>query len=446
MSGTIKIRDTHRPFGDDASHTMSNTVIKVESLSKQYRLGQVGRKSLSHDLNRWWYNVRGKEDPYLKIGEANDRSKKGSSEYVWALQDINFEVNKGEVLGIIGSNGAGKSTLLKILSKVTAPTTGSIKVKGLIASLLEVGTGFHPDLSGRDNIFLNGAILGMTKKEMATKFDEIVDFAGVERYIDTPVKRYSSGMYVRLAFAVAAHLEPDILIVDEVLAVGDAEFQKKCLGKMKDVSERDGRTVLFVSHNMPAVIKLCTKGMVMEYGKTIFYGNTEDAVNEYLHHKKDAEKLSIAMREDRIGNGMIRCTDIQFFSNKMNSMDAVKSGDELKIEIAYTLHAERVRSVWFRLQILNSNEEIMFTCNNAHSAEIIPAIYSSGKLTCIIPDLPLFAASYFINLCIYSNDDGLLDEVEFAKELTVADGDFFGTGKIPGVKKGVFIKHTWQLD
>src|ERR1035437_338096 len=215
---------------------MSNTVIKVENLGKQYRLGQVGTGTISHDLNRWWSKVRGKEDPYLKIGETNDRATKGESDLVWALKDINFEVKQGEVLGIIGKNGAGKSTLLKILSRVTGPTVGDIKVKGRIASLLEVGTGFHPDLSGRENIFLNGAILGMTKQEIKSKFDEIVDFSGVERYIDTPVKRYSSGMYVRLAFAVAAHLEPEILIVDEVLAVGDAEFQKKCLGKMKDVA------------------------------------------------------------------------------------------------------------------------------------------------------------------------------------------------------------------
>ena len=226
-----------------------STVIKVESLSKQYRLGQVGTGALSHDINRAWHRLRGKEDPYLRIGETNDRSTTGGSDYVWALKDINFEVHQGEVLGIIGRNGAGKSTLLKILSRTTAPTTGSIKVKGRIASLLEVGTGFHPELSGRDNIFLNGAILGMTRQEIKSKFDEIVDFAGVERYIDTPVKRYSSGMYVRLAFAVAAHLEPEILVVDEVLALGDAEFQKKALGKMKDVSENEGRTVLFVSHN-----------------------------------------------------------------------------------------------------------------------------------------------------------------------------------------------------
>lgn len=246
---------------------MSETVIKVENLSKQYRLGTVSTGTLSHDLNRWWQTtVRGKEDPYLRIGETNDRTQKGNSEYVWALQDINFEVKQGEVLGIIGRNGAGKSTLLKILSRTTAPTTGSVKIKGRVASLLEVGTGFHPELSGRENIFLNGAILGMTKHEIKRKFDEIVAFAGVERYIDTPVKRYSSGMYVRLAFAVAAHLEPEILIVDEVLAVGDADFQKKALGKMQDVSHKDGRTVLFVSHNMGTILQLCPRTILLKNG------------------------------------------------------------------------------------------------------------------------------------------------------------------------------------
>lgn len=259
---------------------MDNLVLKVESVSKQYRLGLIGTGTLSHDLNRWWYKIRGKEDPYLKLGEENIRSNKGKSEYVWALKDISFDIKQGEVLGIIGKNGAGKSTLLKILSRVTGPTTGSLKIKGRIASLLEVGTGFHPELTGRENIFLNGAILGMTKAEINRKLDEIIDFSGVERYIDTPVKRYSSGMYVRLAFAVAAHLEPEILVVDEVLAVGDAEFQKKCLGKMKDVSSK-GRTVLFVSHNMSSVKSLCQKGILLENGKIVSNGNIDDVVNLY---------------------------------------------------------------------------------------------------------------------------------------------------------------------
>jgi lipopolysaccharide transport system ATP-binding protein len=255
--------------------------IKVEGVSKQYRLGQIGTGSLKDDMNRWWHQVRGKEDPYLKIGEANDRSTKGSSEYVWSLRDVSFDIEQGDSVGIIGRNGAGKSTLLKILSRVTAPTTGSLKVKGRIASLLEVGTGFHPDLSGRDNIYLNGAILGMRKHEIKRKFDEIVDFAGVERYIDTPVKRYSSGMYVRLAFAVAAYLESEILIVDEVLAVGDAEFQKKCLGKMGQVSKGEGRTVLFVSHNMSSITQLCSKGILLSNGTMEYSGDAIESVKKY---------------------------------------------------------------------------------------------------------------------------------------------------------------------
>lgn len=258
-------------------------VLEVENVSKQYRLGLVGTGTLSHDLNRWWHRVRGKDDPYESIGEANDRSQKGDSQYVWALRDINMTVKQGEVVGIIGKNGAGKSTLLKILSRVTLPTTGVIRARGRISSLLEVGTGFHPELTGRENIFLNGAILGMRKNEIKRKLDEIIDFAGVERYIDTPVKRYSSGMYVRLAFAVAAHLEPEILIVDEVLAVGDAEFQKKCLGKMKQVSG-EGRTVLFVSHNMNAVRNLCSRGLLLKHGLVQMEGGIHDIVEEYLRY------------------------------------------------------------------------------------------------------------------------------------------------------------------
>jgi len=261
-------------------------ILKAENVSKQYRLGQVGTGTLAHDLNRWWHQVRGKENPYLKIGDVNDRSTKGTSDYVWALQNINFEVERGEVLGIIGKNGAGKSTLLKILSKVTAPTIGSIKSRGRIASLLEVGTGFHGEMTGRENIFLNGAILGMTKKEIASKIDEIIEFSGCERYIDTPVKRYSSGMTVRLAFAVAAFLEPEILVIDEVLAVGDAEFQKKAIGKMQDISRVGGRTVLFVSHNMAAVKSLCTRGIVLEHGKVVFEGEITDSINMYLNANK----------------------------------------------------------------------------------------------------------------------------------------------------------------
>lgn len=281
--------------------------LKAENISKQYRLGQVGTGTLSHDLNRFWHKVRGKEDPYLKIGEANDRTTKGLSDYVWSLRDINFEIEQGDAVGIIGRNGAGKSTLLKVLSKVTKPTTGRIFTNGRIASLLEVGTGFHPEMTGRENVFLNGAILGMTRKEIKRKFDEIVDFSGVERYIDTPVKRYSSGMYVRLAFAVAAHLESEILIVDEVLAVGDAEFQKKCLGKMNDVTRGEGRTILFVSHNMTAIKELCTKGILLNQGQIGYQGDILNTIIEY--QKSSARESSYQYNgnlNEAIGNENIR--------------------------------------------------------------------------------------------------------------------------------------------
>ncbi len=266
---------------------MNDIAIKFENISKQYRLGQIGTGTLSHDLNRWWFKIRGKEDPYLKIGDTNNRASRGESDYVWALRNINFEVKTGEVLGIIGKNGAGKSTLLKILSKITKPTTGIIKAQGRIASLLEVGTGFHPEMTGRENIFMNGAIMGMSKVEINRKFEEIVDFAGVERYVETPVKRYSSGMTVRLGFAIAAHLEPEILVVDEVLAVGDAEFQKKAIGKMQEVSHNHGRTVLFVSHNMGAVRNLCNNGIVLQDGSVSFFGEINDAVENYLGESRD---------------------------------------------------------------------------------------------------------------------------------------------------------------
>ena len=262
--------------------------IEFDHVGKQYRLGLVSTGTFSDDLTRWWtMHVRHKEDPFLKIGETNDRSHKGSSNYVWALKDINFNVEQGDVVGIIGKNGAGKSTLLKLLSRVTTPTVGEIRARGRIASLLEVGTGFHPEMTGRENIYLNGAIMGMTKQEITRKLDEIVDFSGCERYIDTPVKRYSSGMTVRLGFAIAAHLEPEILVVDEVLAVGDAEFQKKAIGKMQDVSKGEGRTVLFVSHNMDSMLNLCQKGVLLENGSVKYMGDIRSTVSEYLGGDND---------------------------------------------------------------------------------------------------------------------------------------------------------------
>ena len=298
------------------------TAIEFENISKQYRLGLVSTRTLSHDLNRWWQTaVLHREDPYLKIGETNDRATKGDSEYVWALRDINFKVEQGDVVGIIGKNGAGKSTLLTLLSRVTTPTTGVIRARGRIASLLEVGTGFHSELTGRENIYMNGTIMGMSKAEVTRKLDEIVDFSGCERYLDTPVKRYSSGMTVRLGFAVAAHLDPEILVVDEVLAVGDAEFQKKAIGKMQDVSRGEGRTVLFVSHNMASIRMLCKTGLLLEQGQVRMIGNTNDIVDAYLSEQLDAATV------DRQGPGDVR------FENYEIENDHVEMGDDLKVRL-----------------------------------------------------------------------------------------------------------------
>jgi lipopolysaccharide transport system ATP-binding protein len=306
---------------------MSDVVIKVQNLSKQYRLGIIGTGTISDDINRWWHRLKGKEDPYLKIGDINDRTTKGNSEYVWALRDINFEVHQGDILGIIGRNGAGKSTLLKILSKTTVPTVGQVGIKGRVASLLEVGTGFHPELSGRDNIYLNGAILGMTKRETRNKFDEIVDFSGIERYIDTPVKRYSSGMYVRLAFAVAAFLEPEILIVDEVLAVGDAEFQKKCLGKMEDINSKDGRTVLFVSHNMSAITRFCKQGIYIKNGTIQETGLIDQVINTYMG--SDDRKKTVS----KSGIGGVEVLDIKIKNAHYEEVDTLHVFEDAHFEM-----------------------------------------------------------------------------------------------------------------
>lgn len=380
---------------------MSDIVIRVENLSKQYRLGKVGTGSLAHDLNRTWHRVRGKEDPYLKIGEANDRSVKGNSEYVWALQDINFEVKQGEVLGIIGRNGAGKSTLLKILSRTTTPTTGSIKIKGRIASLLEVGTGFHPELSGRENIFLNGAILGMTRQEIKRKFDEIVDFAGVERYIDTPVKRYSSGMYVRLAFGVAAHLEPEILIVDEVLAVGDSEFQKKALGKMKDVSDKDGRTVLFVSHNMAAVETLCSSAILLENGFVYDTGSPGLMIQHYISKNAELKRKYLYNLEDALRNEHISLlyAAIENASavDKEDVLD-VKSEIDIKLTFINKTKEEKI-SVGFDLRTIKG--ETIFGSGN----KFICPVGKETELTCRIPGNFLNNETY--QLFLYFHSDGM---------------------------------------
>jgi lipopolysaccharide transport system ATP-binding protein len=376
-----------------------STVIKVENLSKQYRLGEIGTGSISHDLNRWWHTVRGKEDPYLKIGETNDRSKKGESEYVWSLKDINFEIEQGDAVGIIGRNGAGKSTLLKILSRVTEPTTGSLKVKGRIASLLEVGTGFHPELSGRENIFLNGAILGMRKHEIQRKFDEIVDFSGVERYIDTPVKRYSSGMYVRLAFAVAAHLESEILIVDEVLAVGDAEFQKKCLGKMNDVSKGEGRTILFVSHNITAIETLCKRGIVLDKGCLVVNSTVNEAIKNYTQlNSTDMRHVAYDKVKNPIGNDKIRIISASVEARVDNSFQYalnVNSEINLKFKIL-NLTSSNIISVGYDLKTLRG--DIIF--GSGKKFEINPNVET--ELTCHLPGNFLNDDIYTVNVYFHT--------------------------------------------
>ncbi|MBE0393852.1 Teichoic acids export ATP-binding protein TagH [Flavobacterium sp. PL0002] len=380
-------------FKSENNKMSKDIILKAENISKQYRLGQVGTGTLSHDLNRWWHQVRGKENPYLKIGDTNDRSTKGESDYVWALQDINFEVERGEVLGIIGKNGAGKSTLLKILSRVTAPTTGSIKFGGRVASLLEVGTGFNGEMTGRENIFLNGAILGMTKKEIASKIAEIIEFSGCERYIDTPVKRYSSGMTVRLAFAVAAFLEPEILIIDEVLAVGDAEFQKKAIGKMQDISKQGGRTVLFVSHNMAAVKSLCTRGVVLEHGKVVFEGDITNAVSNYL--RGHSEALNHKFFSDDYDYDRFKLNEI-FINPKGGIADEVLDEEqiiEFNTRIIIKNNAERLHLTY----VLKDDEGVtLFTFSNSKSG--IKLENGENTIKCTFPKGFLNIGTYFMDL------------------------------------------------
>ena len=333
---------------------MSNSVIEFNNVGKQYILGTIGTGTLSHDLNRWWANIRGKEDPYLKIGETNDRTQKGDSRFVWALRDINLKVEQGDVVGIVGKNGAGKSTLLKILSRVTSPTTGDIKIKGRIASLLEVGTGFHPEMTGRENIFMNVSIMGMAKAEKRSKFDEIVDFAGVAKYVDTPVKRYSSGMMVRLGFAIAAHLEPEILVVDEVLAVGDAEFQKKAIGKMQDVSKGQGRTVLFVSHNMAAVRSLCTRGVVLKNGMIDYIGSIPDTLDHYLKDD-DGKQNDLIVNNIKWKKNTVEICNIEI-NNSKESYSTIKNGQRhLDVLIEGTSEEDMAYDV---MMILKSKEGV----------------------------------------------------------------------------------------
>ena len=368
---------------------MGKKVISVENVSKVYRLGEIGTGTLSSDVNRWWVTkVLGKEDPYLKIGQVNDRATKGENDIVYSLKDVSFEVEQGEVLGIIGKNGAGKSTLLKILSRITSPTTGRVRMKGRVASLLEVGTGFHPELTGRENIFLNGSILGMRKHEISRKLDEIIDFSGVERYIDTPVKRYSSGMYVRLAFAVAAHLESEILIVDEVLAVGDAEFQKKCLGRMRDVSTNEGRTVLFVSHNMDALGFICKNGIHLENGSLKYFGLIDEVILRYFSEIVDLKQQYVFD------------VDLTGVSTKIKSVLILNNSTFIKHDEATLFVLEfmgQVGRCYVGCAVFNSKGHKLFTTVHYISQY-------TNSMTCELPAGLLLADKYSVDFALFNGN------------------------------------------
>jgi lipopolysaccharide transport system ATP-binding protein len=416
-------------------------VISVEHLSKSYHLGQIGTGTVSRDLEVWWAKLLGKPNPLLKIGETDYGNRDG--EELWALQDVSFSVEQGEVLGIIGRNGAGKSTLLKILSRVTAPTSGKIKVKGRIASLLEVGTGFHPELTGRENIYLNGAILGMKHDEITRKFGEIVDFSGIEKFIDTPVKRYSSGMYVRLAFAVAAHLDPEILVVDEVLAVGDAEFQKKCLGKMGDVA-KEGRTVLFVSHNMAAVENLCRRGLVLNNGQLQFAGTQTEAISCYLQSSISSGRLE--ERTDRKGSGVLRVTDIQLLDREGNFLDTLTSGQDVNAYLYFqiTPGIELKRAI-ASISLKTSLDIPVFLQHNRLTRDDFGLLPLSGAFVCSLEHLPLPPSIYKLSYSVMM-DGEYLDGLTEALEVTVVDGNYFGSGEVPPISHGVcLVNARWSM-
>jgi len=385
---------------------MARTVIKIENLSKLYRLGEVGTGTISHDLNRFFARVRGKEDPFAKIGQTNDRTKNAKKgEHVWAVKDVNLEIKEGEVLGIIGKNGAGKSTLLKLLSRITAPTTGSYKIKGRMASLLEVGTGFHPEMTGRENIFMNGTIMGMRKWEVASKLDEIVEFAGVAKYLDTPVKRYSSGMMVRLGFAVAAHLEPEILVVDEVLAVGDAEFQAKAIGKMQDVSKGEGRTVLFVSHNMNAVQQLCNRGIILDRGQKILdTNNIKQVIDSYLFGDDNSAKKSFWKKTEQSKKN--RYIDIfEFYVENLcpgRSQNFISRGEMICVVVRFV--AEELSPLLeIGCHLYNSENELIFITHQTDVEKKAWPIMGVGEntLTFSIPSYLLNEGDYRLDFVSY---------------------------------------------
>lgn len=413
-----------------------STAIEFNNISKLYRLGLVSSGTLSHDLQRWWQmNILGKEDPFLKVGSVNDRATAADSEYVWALKDIDFKVEQGDVVGIIGKNGAGKSTLLKLLSRVTGPTTGIIRARGRIGSLLEVGTGFHGELTGRENIYMNGAILGMSKPEINSKLDEIIDFSGCERYIDTPVKRYSSGMTVRLGFAVAAHLDPEILVVDEVLAVGDAEFQKKAIGKMQDVSKGEGRTVLFVSHNMTSIKALCKRGVILKNGLLVDDGKIDDIVSHYLRGDNDVDNYK-SWQVPEIGKYGFQLLEFGIRKKGGGFGDVMRMDQELELVIRYRLN-RTVDSFWITLHMKNEQGNKIFSFSGA--GRCYEKHHEAGEYlqTCTIPANFLNWGNYAIDFMALQGagkDSDLADEHDLISftiaNKQVAIGGYMG--KEPG--------------
>lgn len=418
------------------------TAIEFNHVSKQYRLGLVSTRTLSHDLDRWFQtSILRREDPYLKIGEVNDRASKGSSEYVWALRDIDFKVEQGDVVGIIGKNGAGKSTLLKLLSKVTAPTTGTIRARGRIASLLEVGTGFHQEMTGRENIYMNGAILGMTKQEITSKLDEIVAFSGCERYLDTPVKRYSSGMMVRLGFAVAAHLDPEILVVDEVLAVGDAEFQKKAIGKMQDISHGEGRTVLFVSHNMASMKALCNHGVLLEQGMVRCIGDMGDVISEYQRISMEKTALDILTREDRFGTGKVKLQNIEILNADDEPIDSISVGSEFHIRVTMKNYAWQSTDIVqeFCVGINDEYGQRNFIMNNIFIDKNITISPDITNYTFVVKKCPLNIGNYSMAFFLSDKMHNVVDAINNVGCLHVESGDFYGTGKCNRYGLGRFI-------
>lgn len=423
---------------------MSDTVIKVENLTKFYQLGLINHGTLAKDLQAWWAKIRGKEDPNSRISLTSSQKDNSDTDFIYALKDISFDVKQGEVLGIIGANGAGKSTLLKILSRVTSPTSGCIKIKGRIGSLLEVGTGFHPELTGRENIYLNGAILGMRKHEIDRKLDEIIDFSGVEKFIDTPVKRYSSGMYVRLAFAVAAHLDPEILVVDEVLAVGDADFQKKCLGKMDDVSKKEGRTVLFVSHNMAAVRQLCTRGILLRNGELVFEGGTEETINEYLSFGTKTEETDLSTRtENRTGNHIAKFVKFEILSNGKPT-NSIKTGDNISFKM--TIKSEEdIANINIHLTIYSKiGNKLIHTNTSIATDKTFSLKRGLNFFSASFDSMPLQISSYYLNIGLFAPGT-TFDWLEKVTTFSVAEENILGTGRLPNKNMCDFIlPSTWS--